>query len=472
VSTTLSLGTLEQLAPDQASLNAARGLLNRAKWPVLGRDDAGAVIWGECQGSGSTPYRTLLALTDLGYKCTCPSRKQPCKHTLALGWWQAQSPDAFAVTDHPAWVVEWSMRRKPKAAGAKDAAERPKVSTAEAERQEAPERDERAEARAAAQRERNVEAREASIRAGLDELDQWIADQVARGLAGFPTIAHTQCRLAAQRLTDAKASGLATRLDELPSRLFSLPEEERGETLIQALGGLHLLAEAYRRQDRLPPPLRADVRQIVGWSVGREALIADPAARRSRGRFVVAATRSEEQPDRLRRVETWLMRTDATSEDPAFALLLDFVPLASGSAVATLAQGETFEAEVVFYPSAAPLRALIGERGASIAAEAAWPGRLPNLDEALDDYEARLAVHPWLGSWPMALRGVRLVENERGALWLVDEGGTSGLPVAAALHERALPLGLADRMDVFGLWDGRDFDLHLARTSLDQWKSG
>ncbi len=42
------------LAPDAASVKAARKLLNVGKWSLLEFDDA--AIWGECKGSGKKPY--------------------------------------------------------------------------------------------------------------------------------------------------------------------------------------------------------------------------------------------------------------------------------------------------------------------------------------------------------------------------------------------------------------------------------
>jgi len=80
------LKTIEALAPDQASLSAASKLTKRSNWPRLEKSEQQALIWGECQGSGSNPYRTVVDTGDHGYKCTCPSRKFPCKHTLALMW--------------------------------------------------------------------------------------------------------------------------------------------------------------------------------------------------------------------------------------------------------------------------------------------------------------------------------------------------------------------------------------------------
>ncbi len=80
----LDRGRIEQLAPDQASLSAALKLMKPAQWPILSWGDEGALVWGECQGSGAAPYRVVVVPADLGYKCTCPSRKFPCKHVVAF----------------------------------------------------------------------------------------------------------------------------------------------------------------------------------------------------------------------------------------------------------------------------------------------------------------------------------------------------------------------------------------------------
>jgi len=308
----LSLQNVEALAPDQSSLDAARKLLKPSSWPAVASNGAG-LTWGECQGSGSTPYRVIVSEADLGYKCTCPSRKFPCKHSLALMWLRADGKLAFAVAPVPAWVSDWLSRRRGQSSAASPADGAPRVSiqaTASAAAEEKP--DPKAEARAAAARERNRQDREAAILAGLDDLDLWISDQLERGLAGFAAQSARACRLIAQRLVDAKASGLASRMESLPARLFSLPEAVRPVAAIEELGLAHLLSAAYRRQnetaDALPSGLKADVRQAIGWSITREALLADPDALRTTATWRVVAVLSEIQPDRLRRLETWLWR--------------------------------------------------------------------------------------------------------------------------------------------------------------------
>ena len=101
---------IEALAPDQSSLASARKLLKASSWPTLAEGEG--LIWGECQGSGATPYRVAVTEADAGYKCTCPSRKFPCKHALALMWMRADRSAAFAPASVPDWVKDWHSRRR------------------------------------------------------------------------------------------------------------------------------------------------------------------------------------------------------------------------------------------------------------------------------------------------------------------------------------------------------------------------
>ena len=488
MSANLTKDKIERLAPDQASLGAALKLVKPAKWPVLGGDAGTALLWGECQGSGSTPYRVVLATVDLGYKCTCPSRKFPCKHVLALMWQYCDSPQRFPESAVPEWVNDWLVRRRGKSGGTAAVAangtddeaapgevRKPRggsIAEALAETPAAPP-DPKAAARAEAQRERIRQEREASVAAGLDELGLWIADQLGHGLAGFAANAAKSCRTLSARLVDAKAAGLAGQLDALSADVFRVPESQRGELVMERLGAMALISAAYRRQDALPPALKADVRRTVGWTVKREDLLADTQALRVKAPWMVVAARSEVQPDKLRRLETWLLRLDA-QEGPApqFALLLDFIPVSAGAQAAPYIPGELLLAELVFYPSATPLRAHIAAREPvpfdPLAESLPWPPFPAGLGEALAAYDATLAMQPWLDAWPVAASGVQLVRGEKDGL-LFASADAVALPLNAAQADAALPLlGLED-ISIAGLWDGRLFTLFAAQTPLGLW---
>jgi hypothetical protein len=469
----LTLEKIEALSPDQSSIDAARKLLKPGGWPKLAWDGS-ELVWGECQGSGATPYRVVISESDAGYKCSCPSRKFPCKHSLALMWLRAESKATFALAEVPEWVRDWVSRRRGPAAAvtteAKDA--KPKISMANSEAGAGEtESDPKAEARAAAARERNRRERETAILAGLDELDTWLSDHVERGVAALVTQNGQACKLIAQRLVDAKASGLAARLEGLTAKLFALPEGLRPVVAIEELGQIYLLAEAYRRQDSLSAELKADVRQAVGWAITRETLLADTTALRVRGSWRVVATLSEVQADRLRRIETWLWNEDLLTS-PHFALLLDFVPVATGAAMGGYSVGDRLQAELVFYPSSVPLRALIlTSAGAANGLDTEL--QLPDgrLDDAYATYEMALRELPWIGTWPLSFRAAR-VRRSGKSLFLCDAGaaaGSTGFPLRPSQWETAAPLARLERLDGIGLWDGRYFTLCWAQTDLGRW---
>src|SRR5262245_4478973 len=465
----LTLAKVEEIAPDQGSLSAARKLLNPRSWPVIAVDNAG-LVWGECQGSGSQPYRVVISDNGLGYKCTCPSRKLPCKHALALMWMRAEGRDVTTQTP-PDWVNDWLARRRgpgTRSSAPNKAEDKPKASIATALEPETAVVDPKAQARAAAQRERNRAEREAAILAGMEELDLWILDQLERGLAGFQSVAREQCGLAARRLVDAKASGLASRVEQLPAALFGLPEALRTDFLIEKLGELHLFAEAYRRQAELPEALKADLRLMVGWTMSREELLAYPQAQRVRDRWMVLAATQEIQPDKLRRIETWLARL-GDADGARFAVLMDFVPVSVGAVGKTYSAGESFEAELLFYPSSAPLRAIIAQQFGSMTKESRWQAPPDDVSGALDRYEASLGARPWLGDWPIAVRNA-VVGGSFEELVLSDS--KTALPIKSKEDEALLPLIGIEGIDAFGLWHGRRLDLKFAETPLGRWLPG
>jgi len=435
----LTFERIEALAPDQASLAAARKLLKPSSWPTLAEGEG--LAWGECQGSGATPYRVVINEAAAGYKCTCPSRKFPCKHALALMWMRADRPAAFASASVPDWVKDWLSRRRGTSNSASKTDDEAKPQTRPSIRlTEIPEAgadtDPKAEQRAAAARERNRLEREAAVLAGLEDLDTWLSDQVQQGMANFIAQTAQVCRTIAQRLVDAKAPGLAGRLDALPTRLFTLPGPARPSAAIRELGQVHLISQAYRRASELPELLAADARQAVGWSVTREALLNDSEALRVNAKWRVFAVLAEAQPDRLRRVETWLWRQRGADGMPQCAVLIDFVPI-------TL------------------------KRGAEQSSE---PLTLPDepLSASYANYEHALAQLPWLGTIPLSFRMARVRRNGE-QLYLYDDESELSLPLHTSQANHASPLASLDRIDGIGLWNGYEFTLAWAETQLGRW---
>jgi hypothetical protein len=472
----LTKDSIEKLAPDQASLGAALKLMKPASWPTLAQDAGAALLWGECQGSGATPYRVIVSPGDAGYKCTCPSRKFPCKHVLAVMWMHCDKPERFEQGPSPDWVQEWLSRRRAKTASppgsppANAAKAAASMAAALDEASEEKPSDPKAIARAEAQRQRVREEREAAVLAGLDELDRWILDQLNLGLAGFAQRAAQSTKTLSTRLVDAKAQGLAGRIETLAAEVYRAPEQMRGDLVFERLAALSLISSAYRNQDKLPPALKADVRRVTSWTLRREELLADPDAPRLAGDWIVAATRNEVQPDKLRRLETWLLHSAPAEAAPAVALLMDFVPVSGGPAASPFMTGETLAGEVVFYPSATPLRAQLATRSPA-RASIDWPALPEGLLAAMTTYETALGRQPWLELWPLGASGLTVERMAENQLALADATGRV-LPLDRAQTDPLTAmLGLAPVSALF-TWDGWFATLLAAETPIGLWYEG
>lgn len=90
-------------APNAAAANNGRGLVLKNKFVALHHSPDETLWFGRCQGSGKTPY---LCSADFAvpekpvYRCTCPSRQFPCKHSLGLLYARLEGK-SFSSADVP-----------------------------------------------------------------------------------------------------------------------------------------------------------------------------------------------------------------------------------------------------------------------------------------------------------------------------------------------------------------------------------
>ncbi len=418
----IDLKAVEQLATDQASLKAAAGLAKPGKWSGIGTSHDATLIWGECAGSGANPYRVMADLRDMGNKCTCPSRKFPCKHVLALLWLNAEAILPFPAADTPDWVTEWLGRRRPASA-----APRPAAATGDkdlhAARVAAPEpvHDAKAEARRDAANARRAEDTERALLDALEALEQWVSDQLRLGLAGFVDDVVARCRRIGARLVDGKAAAFAGHVDELPARLLALPPGDRMRGATVELARLVLLARAFRADPRDP-----ELRRAVASAESREKLLSDPAVLRVNAAWEVLAEQIRTRRDGLVSQKTWLLNL---TEGPRFAMLLDFFPASAGRRTAVFTRGEQFVGEILFYPARAPLRALLLQREAALVdgRPLDWPQPIAPVEAGL---AAPLLAEPWAAERPILLPPGRIGFDHAGAPWWQPREGDALLPVA------------------------------------------
>ena len=380
------------LAPDASSQRAAASLAGSASWS--GSGSAGDLVWGRCAGSGKQPYQTIVDLAGPAYRCSCPSRKFPCKHALGLllNWASGAVPEQGEPADY---AQAWQDSR-----------------TARAITAAKPKPDKNAAAAA-----RRSKERAGRVAAGLAELQMWLRDQVRAGLSGVAAGGYHHAEAVAARMVDAQAPGVANALRALsviPASGDGWPGRLLGE-----YAQLHLLARAYDRLDALPPGLAAVVRSRVGFTTSREDVLALPAVR---DRWQVLAARDLlDAPIPTRRI--WL-RGRVTRR---FALLLSFAPVGDfgPNPDARLTPGTELDADVHYFPGQPPLRAVTGARHGK-PVPSARPEGAADIAALLRDWAAALEQDPWLTEWPTLLAGTPVAVADK---WYLTDASGAALPL-------------------------------------------
>lgn len=411
-------------APDASSVSAAQKLARPGPWSQAGANDL--LVWGQCQGSGKNPYQVSVDLAEPAYRCSCPSRKFPCKHALALLllWADGHVDSAEALAD---FAQAWADQRATHA----------EASTRRAARREDGPVDPEAQAK-------RVASRIAKMDAGIEDLRVWLEDLARTGLAAARGQPYAFWDRAAARLVDAQLPGLADRVRALGSDALSRKDWE--DHLVRHVGRLWLLAQSWRGRDDLTDDQQADLRAAVGWATPTEQVRSGRT--RSATWRVLGAHRSDDGP--LQQQRTWLC-----ADDGELALLLDTAGPGQAQAVPQLA-GSLVRAELAFYPGAAPRRALFVDQptAAGSAGLTGTPLGAPSIRSALARVADEVSLTPWRDRHAMLLPDVAF---SRTPALIVDADGDA-LPLDGATDlERLLAVSGGRAAAAFGEWEAGAF---------------
>ena len=410
---------MESLAPDDRSIAAARKLARPGPWSDTGSTDT--LLWGKCQGSGSTPYQVTVDLTAPAVKCTCPSRKLPCKHGLALLLLWVGADGSVAETVAPAdFASDWKEDRQRRAA-----------STA-AKRTDPVDPESRA---------RRMSQRLDLMTSGMQELETWLADLIRQGLATARQRPYGWWDETAARLVDAQLPGLADRIRAMAGSVHARPDW--ADHLLGEAGRWFLATQAWARRDELSTTDMADLRAFIGWPLSSEEI---RAGERVTDRWqIVGVHRTED--GRLQSQRTWLLGL----ETGRTVVALDFAAVGGALRVAHVV-GTIVAATVSVYPGSAPQRVLLPEQLDPADRLHTFAGLLePSTGRAsvaagLEQVAGYLGLNPWSDRLPLCLANVRIVD--RGGTWLVDEADD-----ALEVH------GDADRWELLARTGGHPVDI-------------
>lgn len=417
------------MAPDAGSISAGRKLAHAKQWKLLGASDTH--LWGELQGSGAKPYQTCIERAEPAFHCSCPSRKFPCKHGLALAFIEAETPAALSSTEAPAWVEEWVNKRAER--------EGRKQSRSQAAAQPV---DADTAARRAKEQERRAGARLEKARGGVAFISQWLRDGLRQGIATQADQPYRYWDELAARTIDAQIGGLARHFRQLPALRHARAQWQT--PFLDTYARLHLLCSAFGQYEQLEPAWRGDLDAALGITQDKDELFASAGI--TDRWCVLGMTGGEDEGLRFQRCWLYGERSGHT------AMLLDFA--ARGQVLPAYAPpGCGFEAEINFYPSAWPQRALLKERTDTQKFNT-LPGGVENMAAAQERYVSAAEKLPWVERIALTLRSVTpLVRDEIGLI--VDSNGEA-LPLGADCDNawELLALSAGQPVDLFCEFDG------------------
>ena len=422
------------LAPDEASAKAGRSLSSERKWVSFGR--SGHALWGLCQGSGAQPYQVRIDLTDFTSKCSCPSRKFPCKHGLGLLYLFAEKGALFAEETPCDFLAEWLAGREKRA-----------EQTAQRKAEKAgdiPVDPETLAKRQASQAKR-LQSREEKVTVGIADLSMLLQDLLREGLAALSGKPFSYWDNQAARLVDAQAPGLARQISELGSASRSGANWQ--ERFANRLAQVHLACQGWGRIAELPETLQSDLRAFIGFSMGQEEVLSGPGICDVWSSLAQQVT-SEEG---LRLCRTWLW---SVTGKPAVIFQYAY---ANQPLEISLVTGRTLEAEMAFFPSATPSRGLIkkalGEHPFRV------PSGLVSIDAMLADYAVLLSMNPWVDRRPYLLGQV--IPAFRNGVWQLQDSaespGVLSLNIKGKQGWRLLAASGGHPVSLFGEWNGVQF---------------
>lgn len=93
---------VQRLASDDDSYKSGHNLIRKKSFLNPGISADKTWLLGECKGSGKNPYVVSVDVANAAqptFRCNCPSRKFPCKHSLGLLLLYVQSADQFKARE-------------------------------------------------------------------------------------------------------------------------------------------------------------------------------------------------------------------------------------------------------------------------------------------------------------------------------------------------------------------------------------
>lgn len=186
---------IAEQAVNANALKNAKALVQSGKFVRLVRSEDDTFYMGECQGSGSSNYTTSADFLDPAhpvFRCSCPSRQFPCKHSLGLLYAIAQKA-AFETGAIPEDILRKRERLAKRSTQPETEAEPPQAKPKKTKK--------------TANKKRWLKQLE-----GLDVCDRMLRDLVRSGVSAFVNNSLKDYEALAKQMNDYYLPGIQRQL--------------------------------------------------------------------------------------------------------------------------------------------------------------------------------------------------------------------------------------------------------------------
>ena len=418
---------VEALSPDAGSLKRGKGLAVTRKWELLAiKENA---IWGLCKGSGKNPYKTQIDLTEPAFKCSCPSRKFPCKHSLGLMMLYATDMASFQEKEPLDWVKDWLEKRQATQAKKAD----------KTEKEDKPKTEKQLKAQA-----KRKEKTLSSITDGLEDLDKWLQDIVRLGTNELTQQDFYYFDDKAKKLANAKAGGIVSSVKDLSDIMQTKNWEENS---LEQMGYLYLLSKAFKKVKTLNLSLREDVKSRIGIYAKKEAVLEQEAVTDT-WHVLGKLSEIDKYDAQISIYSNWLLG----EKSQRIALVLEFKhQRAAGTQLSNFVPGTCFEADMCFFPGY-PIRAILK----SYRSEISKFGNIKGFDTIelfLEHYTTVLKQNPFITRYPCLLNNVRAILHKKKLILVDSENKQINIKKNFQKDWELLAVSGGHPITIFGRWE-------------------
>lgn len=486
---TLDQAAVQAFAGSPDAFSRGKQLAADANWVRYGVM-TDQLVWGECQGSGSTPYEVSFRLNDRKYKCTCPSRQQPCKHVVGLLLRYVQQACAIHADPPPEWaqkrLQQTSRTSSKKTSTTASTSDDSSTTTPSDTGSDGPtgtndtktgsppagkatvhpagsSQGTQTNGTAPSAVEQSTPSSGLAIRIdkrriqltdeGITLLEQWLKDAMRQGLAALSRQSDDFWNHITTRLVDCQLSGLVGYVTTCKS-LCTLEDENLCRLALMELALLHLATRSYRQMHRLSPQQQLGLWIELGRNLREEEVRA--LGQRCDGQWlVVGHEKSYDEDTKLFTYDYWLTNSEGRIINYRYHVFGKGTKIKDIS----LLVGDTLTATWVYYPTLYPLR--VAPLSYDFVPFSFVPVGYRYINDLLEAFAQGIGQNPWLNQLPAICTDMNFVQWKE--LWWLRDSQGQLLPVGlynVCFTNEDVIKQIQNAHTFFGVWSDHCFVLH------------